>query len=220
MAFDPNDPDTKAALKAAVEEAVKKVEDPLAAKNTELLDEVKDLKKKLRASTEIKPEDVAALETENERLKGELTAAQKTVKETAVAAEKATKALEAESGYTTKLLVENGLRDALAANGVTNAVHQKAAMAMLAGGVQIAADGGTRVAKVGDKALADFVKEWAGGDEGKHFVTAPHNGGGGAGGGSGSGGGKTIARAAFDAMPQLERASFVKDGGKVVDQAA
>jgi hypothetical protein len=100
-------------------------------------------------------------------------------------------------------------------------VHQKAAMAMLASGVQIAAEGETRIAKLGDKALADAVKEWASGDEGKHFVAAPANGGGGApGSGGASGGGKTINRAQFDALSQAERASFAKDGGKVVEQAA
>ena len=57
------------------------------------------------------------------------------------------------------------------------------AQAMLKEGVTIEIDGETRVAKFGDKTLTDHVKEWAGTDEGKHFVTAANNKGGGSLGG-------------------------------------
>ena len=118
-----------------------------------------------------------------------------------------------------KLLVENGLREALASAGVTNAVHQKAAMAMLASGVEVVADGDARAAKFGDKALADYVKEWAAGEEGKHFVAAPVNGGGGAPGGSGGGSGKTVTNDQFNSMNAKERAAFMADGGAIKDAA-
>lgn len=219
MAFDPNDPDTKAAIAKITEDMEKRLE-AMDAKRAEALDEAKKAKAEARKLKEIDPADLEKLETENEKLRTDLTAAQKAAKDAATAAEKATKALEAESGFTSKLLVENGLRDALVANGVTNAVHQKAAMAMLASGVQIAADGDTRVAKFGDKALGDFVKEWASSDEGKHFVAAPNNGGGGAGGGGGSSGGKVMTRDAFAKIDPREQSTFIKEGGKVVDQAA
>ena len=98
-----------------------------------------------------------------------------------------------------------------------NPAHLKATQAMLRGQVQIVADGDKRIAKVGDKALKDFVKEWAAGDEGKHFVQAPGNAGGGASGGSGGAAGKTMARAAFDALGQGERAAFISEGGKLTD---
>lgn len=208
---------TKADLDAAIADANKALE----TKRDELLNEVRDLKASLRKTQEIKPEDFAALEAENDKLKGDLAKAHKDLGAASKALETANKALETETGATRKLLVENGLREQLAANGVTNAVHQKAAMALLASGVEIVADGDARVAKVGDKALADFVKEWAGGDEGKHFVAAPNNRGGGAPGGQQNGGGvKTVTRDQFNTMSHAERSTFAKDGGKVVDAAA
>jgi hypothetical protein len=89
---------------------------------------------------------------------------------------------------------------------------------MLKDGVQIVADGDVRVAKIGDKALSEFVKEWAAGDEGKHFVQAPANNGGGATGGSGAGTqGKVMPRSQFDALPPQQRADFAKAGGKLTD---
>jgi len=70
---------------------------------------------------------------------------------------------------------------------VSNPVHLKAAKALLSGQVQIVADGDSKVVKVGDKALADYIGEWAKGDEGKFFVAAPNNTGGGANGAGGAG---------------------------------
>lgn len=209
---------TKSDLDKAIAEAVGKVEESLKGKNSELLDEVKKLKSDLRKTQDIKPEDVAALESEIDGLKTKLGTAEKAAKDATAAREKAEKALESESGFNRKLVVENGLREALAANGVTNPVHQKAAIALLGTGVQVATEGDVRVAKVGDKGLADFVKEWAGGDEGKHFVSAPNNSGGGAGGGHGkTQTGKTVTRSAFDGMAPADQMAFSKEGGTVVD---
>lgn len=178
MSIDLNAPEVQDAIKAAVKEAT----DGLITKRDELLREVKDLKK----GRQIDPADVEKLETEIDTLKGQLADAQKAAKTAVADAEKARKALESESGVTQRLLVDNGLNDALAKAGVTNPVHLKAVKSMLAGQVQIVAEGDTRVAKVGDKALADYVAEWSKGDEGKHFVAAPANSGGGAGGGGGN----------------------------------
>lgn len=178
MTIDLNDPEIKEAIKSAVEEATA----PLVAKRDELLSEVK----KARKGQQIDPETVSQLEGQIETLRGELTAAQKASKTAAADAEKARKALESAEGFTRQLLVDNGLTDALAKAGVTNPVHMKAVKSMLAAQVQIVADGDAKVAKVGEKPLADFVTEWAKGDEGKHFVAAPNNGGGGSHGGGGA----------------------------------
>jgi len=59
---------------------------------------------------------------------------------------------------------------------------------MLKGHVALDIDGDKRVAKVGDKTLDEFVKEWAGSDDGKEFVDAAINKGGGGGGNNGGGG--------------------------------
>lgn len=180
MSIDLNAPEVQDAIKEAVEKAVA----PLISKRDELLGEVK----KLRKNAEIDPADLDKVEAERDALKQQLNEANKTAKKATEAAEQARKALEGAEGFTQRLLVDNGLNDALTKAGVTNPVHLKAAKSMLAGQVQIAVDGDNKVAKVGDKALAEYITEWAKGDEGKHFVAAPANSGGGAGGGSGGGG--------------------------------
>lgn len=194
---------TQADLDAAVEKAV----GPLKSKLDEVMDEAKEAKRKLRAASEIKPEDLTAAEERADRAEAALKEAQKLAKDATTAKEKAEGALEAEQGITHKLIVDNGLSEALAANGVTNPVHQKAARALLSSQVQLTADGESRVAKVGDKALADFVKEWAAGDEGKHFVSAANNSGGGSQGSKTQATGKTMTRDQYNALSPLERAT-------------
>jgi hypothetical protein len=187
----------------------------LKNKNTELLTELK----KARKSAEITPEQMAEVEAERDKAQTELQAAHKAAKDAAKAYEVAVKALEQESGFTQKLLVDNGLVSELTKHGVTNAVSLKAAQSMLRGGVKVEVDGENRVAKYGDKALSDYVKEWAASDEGKHFVTAPSNSGGGA---QGSGGSKTegmtMTRASFDGLDIGKKVEFSKKGGKLTDQ--
>ncbi|MDM0041872.1 hypothetical protein QTI05_22720 [Variovorax sp. J22R193] len=182
MSIDLNAPEVQKAIKDAVTSAVEEATTGLVSKRDELLREVKELRK----GKTINPEDVTKLEDQIEALKGQVTEAQKAAKTATSQAEKDRKALETAEGFTQRLLVDNGLNDALAKAGVTNPVHLKAVKSMLAGQVQVATEGDQRVAKVGDKALADYVAEWSKGDEGKHFVAAPANSGGGAGGGGGS----------------------------------
>lgn len=199
MAFDPNDPDTKAALKALVDEAL----EPVLAKRDELLGEVRKLKK----GQQVDPADVQRLEDERDAQKQRADKAEKDAKTAAAAAAKATEDLGKAQGSMQKLLVDNGLNSALAKHGVTNPVHQKAVKAMLAGQVEIA-DG---VAKVGDKSLEDYVSEWSKGDEGKFFVAAPGNGGGGAHGGGGAGNGTDYSKIADPgARIQAARAAGLK----------
>lgn len=197
MAFDPTDPDTKAALKAAVTEAVAAANataadaaTALQANNAKLLKELREAKK----GAEIDPVKHAALEDKVAELEGALTSAQsaakKQAKELTTQVETLTKSLTSESGFTSELLVDNKLSDALVKAGVA-APFLPAVKAMLKTQVTIATDGETRRAMVGDKPLAEFVTSWATGDEGKHYVAAPVNGGGGAAGGSGGGAGKT-----------------------------
>lgn len=178
MSIDLSSPEAKEAIKAAIEEATS----GLAAKNRELLAELKEARK----GRQVNPEDMEKLENELDRLRGELSEAQKAAKKATSEVEATRKQLQDAEGFTQRLLVDNGLTDALAKAGVTNPVHMKAVKSMLAGQVQVVAEGDAKIAKVGDKALADFVSEWAKGDEGKFFVAAPMNTGGGAtGGGSG-----------------------------------
>lgn len=220
MAFDPNDADVKAAIKAAVDEAVAEARDSikkLEANNYALTGEVK----KLKRGKDVDPDEHARIERELEDAQAKLSEAQKALKTAHTEAEKVKKAYETESKLTHNLLVETGLTDALTKAGVTNPVHLRAAKAMLSGQVQLVAEGDNRIAKVGDKALADYVGEWAKGEEGKYFVAAQQNGGGGAPGGAGKGGNvKSLTRTAFDGLDVAAKSKFIADGGTVTDAAA
>lgn len=193
----------------ALQESIAKLE----ANNARLTSELKTARK----NAEITPEQLAQVETERDKLQFDLTAAQKASKEASKALETLQNELKVETGFTQKLLIDNGLTDELVKNGVA-AQFLPAAKAMFATQAQIVAEGETRIAKIGDKSVSDFVKEWAASDDGKHFVTAPANGGGGSHGGKGGDTGqKTINREAFNNKTHAERAEFFKAGGAVVD---
>ena len=185
MAYDASDKETKAAIKAAVDEAVETAiadaTEGLKTKNTELLGKLK----KAQKDATIDPADHAALQAELDDTEAKLATALKETKAATKTADDAKKAFEGESKVAHNLLVDNGLSAALLENGVKKASYLKAAKAMLAGQVVLTADGDKRIAKVGDKLLADYIKEWAASDEGKTFVDAAVNSGSGAGGGAG-----------------------------------
>ena len=203
-------------IKALIDSAVADATSGLVKKRDELLNEVKTLRK----NSEIKPEDFQKLKEENDALTDKLAEQAKAVKEAQTIAEKATKALQAESAAVSKMLIDNGLTEAMAAAGVKPELT-KAAKALFASQAAIKADGDTRQALIGDKPIAEFISEWAKSDEGKHFVSAPANSGGGAEGGSRSGQtAKTMSRADFDAKSSSGDASlsgFFAQGGVVVD---
>jgi hypothetical protein len=199
-------------VKKAIEEAVRLATEGLEAKNVQLLAE----KKKLQKENGIKPEDLERLESENEKLKSDLEKVNKDVKKLTTERDTAVTNLAKESEISANAHKERELTESLAAINVSNAINLKAAKALLSSQVQVVVEGDKRVTKVGDKLLADHLKEWAATDEGKHFITAPANGGGGANGGSGNGGGsKTMTRAEFDQKTPAERMAFSKDGGTV-----
>lgn len=210
MALDMSDPEVKAAVEAMVDDAVS----GLKAKNVDLASRLE----KARAGKSIDPDDYRALEEKSAKLESDLAAANKVLKTSGVELEKIKKAYDSESRFSRQLLVDNGLVDALTKAGVTNPISLKAAKAMLKDQVELIIEGESRKAMIGDKDLTTAIKDWAGGDEGKHFIAAPANSGGGA-TGSGNGGatGKTASRAAYEGMNPIERASFMKDGGKLVE---
>lgn len=211
MAIDLNDSEVKAAIKAAADAAVSEATAGLIAKNQELLGKVK----KLQKDAAIDPAEYQALSEAKDTAEAKLAEALKTVKQATTQAEKDRKALEAETGYVSKLLIDNGLTDALLKAGVKPEMS-KAVKAMLAGQVSLKVEGDKRLAVVGDKALGDFVTEWAQSDEGKHFVAAPANQGGGANGGApGAGKSKVMARAAYEQLQPDQKMAFIKDGGKL-----
>ena len=202
MPIDLKDPEVKAAIKAAVDSAVEtavtEAVDGLKAKNIELLGKLK----KAQKDATIDPADHAALQAELDANQAKLAATEKELKTIKTEADKIKKAYDAESKVAHNLLVDTGLSTALLEAGVKKASYLKAAKAMLAGQVVLTAEGENRIAKVGDKPLAEFVKTWAATDEGKAFVDAPGNAGGGAAGGAGGGGDADLSKLSPEARLQ------------------
>lgn len=209
-------PEEKAALATAVKEAVSQATAALVTKNSDLIGELRAAKK----GQEITPADVEKLEDKIEKLDGELTVAKKAAKDATKLADTASKALESESAFTKKLLIDNGLTNELTKNGVTNAAHLTGATAMLRTDVKIVIDGEKRTAMVGDKSLADHVKEWAGSDIGKNYVAAPGNTGGDANGnGNGLPKGTDLDKMSPAEMMEAGRSAHQKKTTVVADKA-
>jgi hypothetical protein len=216
---------SKAELDAAIEAATTKFQesiDRLESKNAEI---VADLRK-ARKGAEIKPEDLQAAEERADKAEATLKEAQKAAKDATSAKEKAEKALKDEQGFTQKLLIQDGLKSALIANGVKDEDFLDSLTAKFASTASVAVDGDTRKAMLGDKPMADAIKEWAGSDAGKKFVSAAVNSGGGAGGGDKGKSAtiKTMTRTAYSALDQNEKAALgpemAKGELKIVDEAA
>lgn len=207
---------------ADMDKAVADANAALEKKRDELLDEVRALKAEVRKSKEIDPADLAKLEEENAKLKADLAKVAKDAKAATERAEKAEKAFADESALSARTMTENALNEALAGAGVTNPAFLKAAKAMMAGSAQVVAEGEARSVKIGDKALADYVKEWAATEEAKHFITAPDNHGGGATGGNRGGGSNVVDRETFAKMTPAAQSDHIAKYGRegIVDKAA
>ena len=198
-------------LKAKIDEAIEAATGGLAKKNQELLAELKEARK----GRAIDPAELDRLQSKIDALEVDLGSAQKASKEQAKLLKQAQDALASESGFTQKLLLDNGLTEALVKAGVANQ-FLPAVKAMLGSQAKIITDGDARKAIIGDKELSEFVSSWATSDEGKHYIAAPSNGGGGASGGAGNGSNaKVWTRERFDAASHFERSEFAKAGGKV-----
>jgi len=215
MPYDPEDQETQAALKEAVEKAVEEATAGLKAKNNELLSKYKMFAGMSKSEIE---EAIKALEAKT-AAEAKIAELEKALKESNKKLEKAMKDYEAESSFVNRLLIDNGLNDVLLKAGVKPELA-KAVKALLSNQVTIKVDGENRIAMMGDKSLSDAVTEWAKSDEGKHFVAAPQSSGGGAKGGSTDGGGnkKQITAAQFDALDDAGKMAFVKEGGVVLRQ--
>lgn len=210
MPIDRKDPE----VIALIEEITATATEALAAKNKELLGEVKTLKAKAKGA-DIDPAEHAALQTQVEDLSAALSKAEKTGK---AEVEKLTKALTEKDGALSKHLIDAGLTDALVKAGVkpemldaVKALHQNKA--------SIDTKDGAYTALIDGKPLGEFVTTWAQSDQGKHFVSAQQNAGGGAQGGGGKGNAKTMTRAEYDQKANAgeNMSGFFKDGGTLVE---
>lgn len=204
---------TEEELKAKIDEAIETATGGLVKKNQELLTELKEARK----GRTIDPAELDKLQSKIDLLETDLATASKVSKDQQKMLKQAQDALASESGFTQRLLLDNGLTEALVKAGVATQ-FLPAVKSMLGSQGKIVADGDARKAFIGDKELTEFVASWATSDEGKHYIAAPGNGGGGASGGSGgSSGQKVWTREKFDAASQFERSEFAKAGGKVTD---
>jgi hypothetical protein len=204
---------TEEDFKAKIAEAIEEATTGLSKKNQELITELREAKK----GRAIDPADLDRLQAKIDSLEADLSGAQKASKDQAKALKQAQDALVSESGFTQKLLLDNGLTEALVKAGVASQ-FLPAVKAMFGTQAKIVADGDVRKALIGDKDLTEFVSSWATSDEGKHYISAPANGGGGASGGTGgSSGQKVWTREKFDSSSHFERSEFAKAGGKVME---
>ena len=168
-------------FKQAVADAIAAEVEGLKAKNAELIAK----NKKLQAGATITPDDLAAVESDREEWKSKFLAAEKAAKKLTTDLEVATKkAADIDSAYS-RSVADAALTEALSKAGVTPALL-KAAKALHGSALQVVDDNGARTVKAGDKALSDFITEWASTDEGKHFVAAADTQGGGSHGGRGA----------------------------------
>ena len=101
-------------VKTLIAEAVKEATEGLANKNKELLAELKEARK----GQEIKPEVVEKLQAQIDALEKENGEFSRQIKEKDKVIEKVNAQLQSESGFTTKLLLDSGLTDALVKAGV------------------------------------------------------------------------------------------------------
>jgi flagellar capping protein FliD len=204
---------TEEELNAKITEAVESATGGLSKKNQELLAELKEARK----GKAIDPAELDRLQSKIDSLESDLGLAHKAKKDQEKLLKQAQESLASESKFTQKLLLDNGLTDALVKAGVATQ-FLPAVKAMLGTQAKVIADGDARKAIIGDKELTEFVSSWATTDEGKHYIAAPANGGGGASGGAGNGSNaKVWTREKFDASSHYERSEFSKAGGKVVD---
>lgn len=217
---------TKAELDSAIKDAIEEATKGLKKNLDDALDEAKEAKRKLRSASEIKPEDLTAAEDRADKAEARVKELEKTAKDAVTAREKAEKALADEQGYTQKLLISDGLKSALIANGVKDEDFIDSLTAKFAANAKVIVEGDQRKAMLGDKPMMDAIKEWAGSDAGKKFVAAATNSGGGAGGGDKNKGSaaKTMLRSTYAALDQNAKAELgpemAKGELKLVDDSA
>lgn len=163
--------------------ALQAEKEAVAKKNAELLAEVKKERSKSREIDADKyyamVDELEAVKAENSKLNGELKLKGKEF-------EKLTATIGEKEATLQKLIIDDGLNNALVSAGV-KPEFMAGAKALLRSQAQLK----DNAAVIGDKPLQDFMTEWVAGD-GKHYIAAANNSGSGAGGGSRDSGGQTV----------------------------
>jgi hypothetical protein len=209
--LDLNTPEAKAAIEEAAKKIAKEQFDKeaggLKAKNEELLDELKGLKKKFDG---IDPEEYAKLKTakrdKEDKDSDPVQLRQRIEAEFAPKLDAEKKRGDTAESKLKEHIIDSGLTSALLEAGVAKE-FLPAAKALLQSSKKVdVTDSG---AVVDGKPVADFAKSWAAGD-GKPFISAPDNNGGGAKGGNG--GGAATGKKIKD-MTAAEKAAAMKEMG-------
>lgn len=200
MAYDPNDPADKAILDKAVKDALAAQAEEHETEIERLNNKNKELIGKLKKARtgEADTGEVERLENDLSEVQGKLRKAESDLRATNRALETTTEERntarnEANSARTLadNEFKANRLTTEFGALNVGEAFREDLTRSM-SGDVTVKEVNGKREAFVGDKSLADHLKEWAE-NKGKHYVLAPNNSGGNAGGnGNANGGAKKI----------------------------
>jgi len=195
MTFDLAKYEKDADFQAYITEIVNKAVAPLTTKRDELLNEVTGYKTKLKdIPTKEELDALRAAATELGEVKKKSDSGkteyekmlEKMRKDTDTYKGESEKTINALKGNLKKTLVEGGLAKALVSVNINPALAS-AAIKLLATDVAFIEENGEFVAKVGDKDIDTFVKEWANTAVGKNFVLAKPNSGGGSEGDGGNG---------------------------------
>lgn len=211
----------KAAIQSAVEDAVK----GLQAKNEELLDKLKKEKAEKKAAQDAidaakaEADEAAAKAAEKsgdvDKIRQSLEAKHKKEKDELLGK------LSAKDTQLHSVLIDGGLTDALIkANIAPQHLAAVKALIKTTTKAEISEADGKPVATIDGKPINDYVTGWSQGDQGKHYVAAPQNGGGGANGSNGNGKavtGKTMPRADFDRLSPVEQSARSREGITLTD---
>jgi vacuolar-type H+-ATPase subunit I/STV1 len=203
--------------KAAIAKAVEEATSGLKTKNDELLGTIKKEKETKKSLEERldeiekakkEAEEEAALKSGDiEKIRESLQ--QKHSKEV----EELTNKLSDRDTRLQKLLIDNGLTDALTKAGV-HKDYMDATKALIKANnkAEITEIDGETIAQIDGKPLTEFVSQWSQGDQGKPFIAAAENGGGGA-NGTNSGGKANTAKKKAD-MSVKEKTEYIREHGQ------
>ena len=209
-------------LQAELEET-KLALDAVSSNNKKLVSELKNARAQ---NKEVDSEKYFAMQDELETLKHEHDKLNKLHK---TDTERLSKGLNEKESYLQRLIVDDGLTNALAKLGITG-VKLFDAKAILKDKIDLKQNGDKYEALIGDKPLNDFIKEWAEAKpsddgfvsiasfnipSGKNYIAAPQNTGGGATGGGSSGGQKS-----FKDMNEMERNTLYRENPQLFEQMA
>ena len=218
MAYDANDPADRAIVEGLIATALEEEREThrteverLDKKNKELLGK---LKRTVAGEDGVVVGEIERLESELETNKRDLSAAKSMLRETerklkTVETERDNFSAQAETegNFSRNLLTENTLTAALIDAKV--APHfMEAAKALLSKGVSVEINGDERKVVANGKSVADYVKEWAASDAGKHYIQANANGGGGS---NGANGGGSSSSKKLSEMSEQERLTMARE---------